>query len=138
MLWMQLGLSVVSVVIYISLSQARWLKQTRGETATRSSYFAGLFFAGLYYFGFPILWWRYGIRITVMLLMTCIIASAAFQVLFLELGRGGASDSRSTLAIGMLIAVPIRAIAGIWVARHDKRWRDAIVAQRQAKKVLEI
>ena len=133
MLWVQLGLSVVSVVIYIALNQSRWLTQVRGNAVARRAYFAGLLFAGLYYYGFPILWWRYGIGTTVKLLVTCIIVGAAFQALLLGFGKGGANDSGKSLVVAMLIAVPIRAIAGIWVARNDGAWRDAIVVQRKTK-----
>lgn len=131
MLWIHLGLSTISVVLYILLNQSGWRKRVSGDGTTRRAYYMGLLFAGLYYYGFPLWWWRYGIKTTAKLLLTCIIAGAICQAVMREMGLVVAADLGKSFAISMLIAVPIRAIAGVWVARHDKRWREAIMAKRK-------
>jgi hypothetical protein len=35
-------------------------------------------------------------------------------------------------ALGLLLSIPVRAIAGVWVANNDRRWRQAIVKKRNA------
>jgi hypothetical protein len=35
--------------------------------------------------------------------------------------------------VGLLIAVPIRALGGIFVAMYDTSWRSEIVAQRRMR-----
>ena len=133
MLWIQLALSTISVVLYILINRSGWRKRVSGERTARSGYYMGLLFAGLYYYGFPIWWWRYGIKTTAKLLLTCIIAGAIFQAVLRVLGVIVVADFGKSFAISMVIAVPIRAIAGAWVARQDTRWREATVEERKIK-----
>ncbi len=133
MLWVQLALSAVSVILYVLINQSGSQKRASGDSSTRHAYFMGLLFAGLYYYGFPLWWWRYGIKTTAKLLLTCIIAGAICQAVLRTIGMIVVDDFGKSFAISMLLAVPIRAIAGVWVARHDKCWRDSIVAERKAK-----
>ena len=111
--------------LYLLFSLSGWLKQARGKCsndAPRRAYFVGLLFAGLYYYGFPIWWWRYGLKTATKLLLACIIVGAILQGMLRAAGLITVRDFGESLGIALLIAVPIRAIAGIWVARRDISW----------------
>jgi hypothetical protein len=38
-----------------------------------------------------------------------------------------------SIAAGLFLAVPIRAVTGVYVANHDNSWRRAIVALRNLR-----
>lgn len=136
MLSIQLALSAISVFIYLLFNSSGWLRQVRnkcGGDTPRRSYFVGLLFAGLYYNGFPIWWWRYGLKNATKLLLACIIAGAICQAILRVTGMIEVHGLGESFVISMLIAVPIRAIAGTWVARHDERWSGAIKNVRKNK-----
>ena len=42
------------------------------------------------------------------------------------------SEFGESLAWGLFLSIPVRAIAGVWVANNDRRWRQAIVKKRNA------
>jgi hypothetical protein len=60
-----------------------------------------------------------------------IIAGAMLQIVLRQIGMIEVKNFGESFAFSMIIAVPIRAIAGAWIARHDQRWRDAAVLPRK-------
>lgn len=98
------------------------------------SYVWGLLFALLFYYGFPLWWWRYGFSKTIQLLVGCIVAGAGLQAIlrtFELIEVDGLGDS---FFVGLLLSMPIRAIAGLWVARRDAEWRSAILERRASRR----
>lgn len=134
MLRITLILTAISAFLYLVFSFMGWFRQaTRVRKASnppRRAYFWGLSFAVLFYYGFPIWWWRYGFWKTMQLLIGCIASGAALQAILRSIGAIEVDDFGESLAMGLLLAVPIRAAAGIWVAGKDAEWRHSIVLKR--------
>lgn len=147
-------LAVSSALIYILLAikgwakqAARWKVRTRGaqpahgaraEPATpdipRRAYFWGLAFAVLFYYGFLIWWGRYGIGRAVKLSLACFAAVGLIQFALRYAGMIDIEGLGESIAVGLLISVPIRAVGGIYVANHDGDWRSAILTQRRMRR----
>jgi hypothetical protein len=129
-----LGLSATSMFLYLLFNLSGWLKQARGapnDNSPRRAYLVGLLFAGIFYYGFPIWWWRYGLANTVKLFVMCLGAGAICQAILRGMGTLEVNDFGMSLAFAQIIAVPIRAIAGTWIAKNDARWRGAIALRRK-------
>ncbi|MDH1430159.1 hypothetical protein N5E89_18075 [Comamonas aquatica] len=128
-----IALSLVSVVLYLLFNARGWLRSMRRQNDTEKqppAYFLGLLFAGLYYYGLPIWLFRYGLNATFRLLLVCVACSALLLVALRILGMVEVEDFVQSLIYGQVAAVPIRAVAGSWVARNDSRWRSAAVQRR--------
>tara|TARA_R110002167_G_scaffold12858_1_gene54631 strand:- start:64 stop:387 length:324 start_codon:yes stop_codon:yes gene_type:complete len=97
------------------------------------AYFWGLAFAVLFYYGFPVWWWRYGLRNTMQLLGICVVLVVAIQTILRVTGAIEVDNFGESMAVGLIIAIPIRVIAGFWVAKYDAKWRRAILLQRKAR-----
>lgn len=127
MLKLLVGVALASAIFYVLLSGRDWVRRKRGlESADspRPAYFIGLLFAIFFYFALPLWWWRYGLSNTIKLIALCIAAAAAGSTL---IGLTGYSQLMggevSPLLLGQLIGVPVRAVAGLWLAKNDERWR---------------
>ena len=136
MLRILLILSAISAFIYLLFAFKGWLGQLRrrkhSPDAPPRAYFWGLTFAVLFHYGFPLWWWRYGLRNALKLMIFCV---SSVMVVKAILGATGAIDVDGlgeSIAASLFIAVPIRAIAGLWLAKHDAVWRSAILLQRKA------
>lgn len=146
-------LAAASAFIYILLTIKGWAKQARlsqertkveqpanSERLQRASpdappraYFWGLTFAVLFYYGFLIWWGRYGLGRAVKLTLACIVAVGLVQIVLRSAGMIDIHGIGESIAAGLFIAVPIRAVAGIYVAKNDNSWRSAVVAQRRLR-----
>ena len=123
-------LSAISGALYLVLAVINWRmskrKTNQAKKSPRPAHFWGLLFAVLYYYGFPLWWWRYGLRRTLYLMVVCVGAGILIQELIRQLT--GESN-----AVGFLIALPIRAAVGLWVAKRDDAWKKSIAAIRNSK-----
>lgn len=131
-----IALSLTSVLLYLLVNARGWLRSMRKQDGTERqppAYFIGLLFAGLYYYGLPIWLFRYGLKATSKLLLVCVACSALLLIALRILGMVEVEDFVQSLVYGQVTAIPIRAIAGSWVARNDSRWRSAAVQRRSGK-----
>ena len=133
MLTLNLALAATCAFAYIIFAFKGWSKQVKNAylmEQPKKRYFWGLSFAILFYYGFPVWWWRYGFLRSVYLLVVCVgglaLALMALQAL-------GAEEAGQSLGVGLLLSIPVRATAGLWVAHRDEAWRRAIVYKRTAK-----
>jgi hypothetical protein len=130
MLRILIVLAVVSAAMYLAMSFAIWrrtkLKANQSSESPRPAYLWGFLFAVLFYYGFPLWWWRYGFRKALNLMIVCIGAGVLIQILLGVFGVIKIESLGDSVAIGLVISMPIRAIAGIWVARRDFYWRQAV------------
>ena len=149
-------LAAASALIYLLLAFKGWGKQAQrsskrvpvdhhrqsevGERpeqaspdAPQRSYVWGLAFAVLFYYGFLIWWARYGLGRAVKLTLACIAMVGLLQLALRSAGMIDIDGIGESIAAGLFIAVPIRAVAGVYVAKHDNSWRRAIVAQRNLR-----
>ncbi len=134
MLKIILILSGISALLFCVAAFTGWRRGKKsGATLPRRAYFWGLMFAFLFYYGFPVWWWRYGLRKTLELILACIVAVMALQAILRAAGLINVDGLGESLAAGLFVAVPIRAVAGLWVARRDAEWRSAITLSRKAR-----
>lgn len=98
------------------------------------SYFWGLVFALLFYYGFPVWWWRYGLQKALELIIACVLAVIALQEILSVSGMIQVDNLGAAVVTGLFVAVPVRAVAGLWVARRDAEWRSRIVLRRNARR----
>ena len=132
-------LTAISATIYLLLVATSWSRQTRKRKGVQEqapmpypAYFWGFAFAVVFYYGFPIWWWRYGFRNTCKLILSCILIVTATQAILRYARLIEVDGLPESFAVSLFIAVPIRAFAGIWVAKNDRRWRNSIVVKRNA------
>lgn len=132
-----LTLTAISIALYTALAAASWLRERSGRKKTSTdtaqpdpAYFWGFVFALVFYYGFPIWWWRYGLRNSFKLIITCIMLVAAAQAILRYAEMIEVEGLAESLAAGLIISVPIRALAGLWVAKNDRRWRNDILIKR--------
>lgn len=132
-------LTVVSGILYFVLSAVSWRRSKRRAYQLSElpppAYFWGFLFSVLFYYGFPLWWWRYGFRKALHLMIVCIGAGVLIQALLRAIDVIEIEGIGESIAIGLLIAVPIRAIAGLWVARQDCSWRKAITDARRSRRL---
>jgi hypothetical protein len=151
MLRILLTLAAASAAIYVLLALRGWARQARASRTTiledhRSAtdaldsatgkappraYLWGLAFAVFFYYGFPIWWARYGLRRAITLTLVCVCAVGLVQYLLVSADVIEIGNVAESFGAGLLLAVPIRAIAGLYVAKHDREWRIAILAHRR-------
>lgn len=130
------ALTLVSAVLYVVLAFAirqrmqRKSNQSNSPKLPRPAYFWGFLFAVLFYYGFPIWWWRYGFRRALYLMIVCVGGGFLIQTLLRIFDVIEVENFSASIAVGILIAVPIRAIAGVWVAMGDSHWRKTIISIR--------
>jgi hypothetical protein len=136
-----LTFAVFSAGLYLLLVIASFMghppnKKDISDPATElpPSYFWGLMYAALFYYGFPVWLVRYGLENTCKLVFLCILVVAAVQAVFRQSGLIEADGFGESLAYSLLISVPVRAAAGLWVAKNDRRWRQSILNKRKAAK----
>lgn len=132
MLTFALSLSIASAVLYLLLNSKAWLRVKRSEKTKdgeKASYFIGLLFSVLFYYALPIWIWRYGLLATIKIFLICIISSSLFFLGFQLMGLqvGGWPDS---FFIIQMIQVPVRAVAGGWIAKRDTKLRSSITLKR--------
>lgn len=132
-------LTAISTVLYLILAVTSWFRHTNERrnvpvqaTKPYPAYFWGFAFALVFYYGFPIWLWRYGIRNTCKLILACVLIVAVTQAILRYADMIKVDGLGKSFAVSLIIAVPIRALAGFWVAKNDRRWRDAIVMKRSA------
>jgi ABC-type arginine/histidine transport system permease subunit len=80
-------------------------------------------FATLFYYGTPIWLWLYGVKTTFFLIVYSIGAAFILAVIL-----GAVFDVSEPTAIGVLLQIPVRVIAGNWLARNHVRLRSRSVA----------
>ena len=138
-----LTLTAISAALYLLLAITSWFRRTSErrnvpEQAPKPypAYFWGFAFAVVFYYGFPIWWWRYGFRNTCKLILACILIVAVTQAILRSTELLEVDGLGESFAASLFIAVPIRALAGFWVAKNDRRWRHAIVLKRNAERSL--
>lgn len=135
-------LTAISAALYLVLASISWFRHTSERrsvpawtaqaTKPYPAYFWGFAFALVFYYGFPIWWWRYGLRNTCKLILACVLTVAVTQAILRYAEMIEVDGLGESFAASLLIAVPIRALAGFWVAKNDRRWRHAIVMKRNA------
>ena len=117
-------------IIFAFIGRSKQVKNVYLIEQPKKRYFWGLSFAILFYLGFPVWWWRYGFLRCVYLLVVCVggvvLARIALQTL-------GAEEAGQSLGVGLLLSIPVRVTAGLWVAHRDEAWRRAIVYKRMQK-----
>jgi hypothetical protein len=133
-------LAAISGALYLILAVLIWRKHKNAgkqipENCTKQNpaYVWGFVFALIFYYGFPIWWWRYGFQNACKLIFSCIAIAAAIQGVLRYLDVIEVSELGESLAWGLFLSIPVRAIAGVWVANNDRRWRQAIVLKRNAE-----
>ena len=136
-------LAAISAALYLILAVLSWRKhknarkQVPANCVTQGpAYVWGFVFALIFYYGFPIWWWRYGFQNACKLVFSCIAIAAAIQGVLRYLDVIEVSELGESLAWGLFLSIPVRAIAGIWVANNDRRWRQAIVMKRNAAQAM--
>ena len=132
MLKILLLLSGLSVSIYLILAFSSWRgARKRGRDQPSLSYLWGLMFVVLFYYGFPLWWWRYGLGRAFKLILTCLAMVGVFQAILSYFKIIHVENFGESIAMGIFISVPIRAITGLWVARKDALWRGAAIQSRR-------
>lgn len=136
-----LFLTAISAALYLLVAlTSRFRKASERRNvrvqAPKSSpaYFWGFAFVVLFYYGFPVWWWRYGFQNACKLILYCILIVAATQAILRYANLVEVHGLGDSFAVSLLIAVPIRALAGFWVAKNDGRLRNAIVIDRSARR----
>jgi hypothetical protein len=144
MLRLLLVLGAVSALLYVAFSIVRHSTRPSIRRSMRphadqsvlvrpnSAYFWGLLFALVFYYGFPLWWWRYGLLRAVQVMLACVAATALLQAVLRTTGAIQVDGLGESVAASLLLSVPIRAIGGLWVARRDAEWRSAILERRRA------
>jgi len=123
-----LVLSCVSALLYSIMAVIDWRgRRTKCATENPRAYFWGFLFSLFFYYGFPLWWWRYGLPKTIWLMLVCLAVVIAVQAVLRLIGLF--NDSDSSIAVGLLISVPVRAAGGMWVARRDAEWRGATLVK---------
>jgi hypothetical protein len=134
MLRLMLLFGMVSGAMYLTLV---WLDVQRRRKmpagSARPAYLWGLLFSGLFYYGFPLWWWRYGLRRALFIVIACICAVALILEILKFLDWITIDDQGTLMVLGLMFNMPVRAIAGMWVAKKDLAWRKSIVETRTQK-----
>lgn len=156
-LYQIIGTSVLFAVTWFLLRERapmdpaarKWLVLTRGSSVRaipsgvwRRSYWTGYWFAGLYYYAFPIWLWLWGWRRATLLVAGSFLAAALLsKVVVVPLidayllpvrGRGSLTF---TLFVGATVLIPGRAICGWYVAKHHNKFRQLALERRGWKVV---
>ncbi|MEH6504372.1 MAG: hypothetical protein V7682_10790 [Cycloclasticus sp.] len=111
-----------TLIIYLLFFLIPWLKSWRKKESGKA-YFIGLLFATLLYYGTPVWLWLYGWRTTLLLIISCIGTVFVIAVII-----GIIFSVEETFVIGIFLQVPIRVIAGGWLANNHVRLRSKIIA----------
>lgn len=134
-------LTAISAALYLLLALTSWFRGASERRSVREqapksypAYFWGFAFAVVFYYGFPVWWWRYGFQNACKLILSCILIVAATQAILRYAELVEVDGLGESFAVSLFIAVPIRALAGFWVAKNDGRWRNAIVMERSARR----
>lgn len=119
-------ISIASLTLYC----VAWLVTPKasslpGDEAKKTlGFFWGGMFAYLFYVYLFIGWYRYGFKRTFWILIGCLASVMLIPRLLVE-------DSDDLATYSILMAVPVRAIAGAWVARNDCLWRHMTAERRR-------
>lgn len=141
MIRIYLILGSISAALYILFSVINWFrhpgedrKKQQLNSKLSPAYFWGLLFASVSFYGFLIWWWRYGFRNCCKLILSFILMVAVTKAFFQYTELIDIDGLAGPFWSGQLISVPMRVLAGILVAKNDKRWRDSIIRIRNAKR----
>lgn len=92
----------------------------------------GFLWGGLFaYFFYAFLfigWYRYGFKRTFWILIGCLASAVLIPRFFVE-------GSEDMTIYSMLTAIPVRAIAGAWIARNDHMWRHMTAESRRRERL---
>ncbi len=111
-----------SFIMYLLFFLAPWFREGRNKESNKA-YFTGLMFATLFYYGTPIWLWLYGVKTTLFLILYS-IGSAFILAMIL----GAVFGVSEPITIGILLQIPVRVIAGNWLAHNHVRLRSKSVA----------
>lgn len=111
----------------------KFLARFSGKTGGARSTGYGALFSFVYFLGFPYWWWRYGLRRTVQLLLSCVAAGMTCGLLVRLLPIDPEDSMFAALLAGQLVG---RALGGHWIAVVDARWRREIVQRRRIKAMI--
>jgi hypothetical protein len=109
--------SGATLILYLLFFLSPWIKAWRRKELGKS-YFVGLLFATFFYYGTPIWLLLYGWKTTFLLIAYCI--GSVFLAVVVISSVFSIGDS---LIVGILVQVPIRVIAGSWLANNHSRLR---------------
>jgi len=98
-----------------------------GTFSSAQSYVWGLLFATLFYFLFPLWWWRYGLWRTLYMICLCV---GIKMVIKLSIGASGFVGTLESILLDKTLSIPIMVGAGLWVARNDREWRRVALLKR--------
>jgi len=110
----------VTAIIYCFFFARPWFlawRRTDISKEARPSYFIGFLFATFFYYGAPIWIWRYGWKITAIILLACIVAifvMVKLTSLALQFDNMG-----QNFIAGIILQVPVRVAVGRWLAKYD-------------------
>jgi hypothetical protein len=96
-----------------------------------SLFFGGLF-AAAFYWAAPVIVWRYGWRRALGIFLACIAIGSALGLVVATAWQWSdpsvAFDLGQRLVLGQVLLVPVRAVAGMYVARNDGAFRRHALA----------
>lgn len=132
-----LGLSAASGLLYLVLTIVLVWRSKRKPaislSTSRPAYVWGFLFSALFYYGIPLWWWRYGLRHMLYVLFVCFLVGAITQGALVHLGLLVVNSLADSVSAGLFLSVPIRAGAGLWIARRDGHWRERIKKARSVR-----
>lgn len=116
--------TIAAVVLYCFA----WLMVGRGSEYVKKGegtwgFLWGALFSAFFYGFIVIGWYRYGFKKTFWLIAVC------FLLIFTTV-RLLCDDPDDRLVVAMLMAVPIRALGGVFVSRFDRCWRYSAIEKR--------
>lgn len=109
--------AITSLMLYLLLFIVPWSKEAQ-KPIPNKAYFTGLLFSTLYFYGTPIWLLLYGIKATFLLFIACIGVT-----IVLTMTLDAIYSIEDTLVVGLLLQIPVRVIAGGWLAHHHARLR---------------
>lgn len=117
-------------IIFYSLAYRRnWFNISQYSSIKKSSHLWGVLFSSLSFLLTPILIWRYGTKKTIFLISFCILAPSIPTYIFDNL------DDYSKVMLALTLSIPIKALAGCWLAKNDLRLRKEVIDLRLKRKI---
>ena len=98
--------------------------------SSAQSYVLGLLFATLFYYLFPLWWWRYGLRRTLYIVSLCMGIKIFIK---LSIGVSEFAGTAESILLFKTLTIPVMVGAGLWVARNDQEWRRVALLKRADK-----
>jgi hypothetical protein len=103
-------------------------KRTTLRNPPRFCWLAGLLYSSLFYWGLPILIWRYGIYRALGLIVLPIVVSIGIPYLAAEFF--GLISVEEKIMVGFFALIAIRSIVGVHVATNDLKYRKSALYMR--------